>query len=175
MLHAEDYEMGKGLTLSEKLHLGGGYFSIDYKSNNELKQFRLDDVAVLAYGSLLPELSYLVELEATPFYQKNYTSGAEEYHPHFYYERAYADYEYSQLLNFRLGKQITPIGYWNLEPINVLRDTSSDPLYSYEMFPKFLSGLDIYGYLDEDSSLKYHLFGQKNNHLDGETLNRLLA
>lgn len=162
--------MGQGLTLSEKLHLGG-YFSTDYQSSDTVKQFRVDDIAVLGYGTLLPKISYLVELEAAPFYQKDYASGAEQYNARFYYERLYADYEHSQLLNFRLGKQISPIGYWNMEPINVLRDTSSSPLYSYKLFPKFLSGCDIYGHLDEDASLKYHLFGQKNNHLDGETLN----
>ena len=169
-LYAENYEMGRGLTLSEKLHVGG-YISTDYESSDEKKQFRLDDVAVLAYGRVLPELSYLVEWEATPFYQKNYTTEAEEYNPRFYYERAYVDYAYSEMFNFRGGKQISPIGYWNLEPINVLRDTSSDPLYSYEMFPKFLTGLDIYGYLNESASVKYHLFGQKNNNLDDNTLN----
>ena len=169
-LYAQDYEMGRGLTLSEKLHLGG-YLSADYEAGDDKKQFRLDDVAVLAYGKLLPELSYMVEFEATPMYQKNYTTGAEQYNPRFYYERAYADYAYSEMFNFRAGKQISPIGYWNLEPINVLRDTSSDPMYSYEMFPKFLTGADIYGYLDESATLKYHLFGQKNENLDKETLN----
>ncbi len=169
-LYAQEYEIGRGLTLSEKLHLGG-YASIDYESSNTLKQFRFDDVAVLAYGRLLPELSYLVELEATPFYQKNYSTGQEQYNPIFYYERIYADYAYTEMFNFRVGKQISPIGYWNLEPINVLRDTSSDPLYSYEMFPKFLTGLDIYGYLNESATLKYHIFMQKNNNLNDETLN----
>lgn len=169
-LYAEDYEMGHGLTLSEKLHIGA-YISADYESSNDKKQFRLDDVAILAYGRVLPELSYLVELEATPFYQKNYTTGAENSNQRFYYERAYADYGYSEMFNFRVGKQISPIGYWNLEPINVLRDTSSDPLYSYMMFPKYLTGVDIYGYADESATVKYHAFVQKNNNLDGETLN----
>lgn len=169
-LYAEDYKIGRGLTLNDKLHVGG-YISADYESSNAKKQFRLDDVAVLGYGRILPELSYLAELEATPFYQKNYTTGSESSNQRFYYERIYADYAYSEMFNFRVGKQISPIGYWNLEPINVLRDTSSDPLYSYEMFPKFLTGLDIYGYLNESASVKYHLFMQKNNNLDDDTLN----
>lgn len=162
--------MGQGLTLSEKLHIGG-YFSTDYQASNEVKKIRVDDVALLAYGTLYPELTYLAELEAAPFYEHNYTDKTDKNNARFYYERLYLDYKYSQLLNFRVGKQISPIGYWNLEPINVLRDTSSSPLYSLEMFPKFLSGLDIYGYLDESASLEYHIFGQKNNHLDEKTLN----
>ena len=81
-LFAQDYEMGRGLTLSEKLHVGG-YISADYESSNTKKQFRLDDVAALAYGRVLPELSYMVEFEATPLYQKNYTTEEEQYNPRF--------------------------------------------------------------------------------------------
>lgn len=169
-LLAQEYEIGRGVTLSEKLHLGG-YLSIDYESSNAVKQFRLDDVAVMAYGQLLPELSYFVELEATPFYQHNFTTKQEATDTTFHFERAYFDYSHSEILNIRIGKQITPIGYWNLEPINVLRDTTSNPLYSYKMFPKFLTGIDLNGFLNKDATLKYHLFGQKNGNLDGTTLN----
>lgn len=169
-LRADDYQLGHGLKLNDKLNIGG-YFSLDYEKGNTKRQFRLDDVAVMAYGNLYPRLSYLVELEAAPFYTKNYTTDTTVKDTTFHYERMYLNYSFSDEFNIRIGKQITPIGYWNLEPINVLRDTSSNPLYSNQMFPKLLTGIDLYGYLDEDQSFKYHLFMQKNNDLDEDYIN----
>lgn len=169
-LRADEYELGHGLKLDDKLNIGG-YFSLDYEVGNQKRQFRLDDVAIMAYGDLTPKLSYMLELEATSFYVKNYTTDTSTRNTSFHYERMYLNYTFSETFNLRIGKQITPIGYWNLEPINVLRDTSSNPLYSNQIFPKFLTGIDIYGYLNEDDTLKYHLFTQKNNDLDEDYIN----
>jgi len=169
-LKADDYKLGHGLKLSDEIHIGG-YFSLDYSKSNEKRQFRLDDVAFLLYGDLSSNISYLLELEAAPFYTKNYTTDISETDNTFHYERFYLNYTYSEMFNIRIGKQITPIGYWNLEPINVLRDTSSNPLYSNKMFPKLLTGVDLHGYLDDDNSLKYHLFAQDNDDLDEDYIN----
>lgn len=170
LIQADEYDLGRGVKLSEALNIGG-YFSIDYQKSDEKKQFRLDDVAVLAYGEMSPKLTYLAEFEAAPFYVKNFTTDTSTNDHKFHHERLYIDYMYSEMFNFRIGKQIAPIGYWNLEPINVLRDTSSNPYLSSGMFPKLLTGLDIYGYLDEDHTLKYHVFMQKNEDLDAEYIN----
>lgn len=169
-LKADNYELGHGYKVSDKLYLGG-YFSVDYSKGESLDKFRLDDVALLAYGNLSPKISYLLELEAAPFYVRDYENDISKTSTRFYYERAYVNYTYSEMLNFRIGKLITPIGYWNLEPINVLRDTSSNPLYSYKMFPKFVTGLDINGYIDEENTLKYHLFMQANDDIDEDYIN----
>jgi len=164
------YEIGRGLTLDEKLHVGG-YFSTDYEVSKNKKLFRLDDVALIAYGSINEKLSYLLEYEAAPVYTKEFKSNTESNSLHFHRERLYLDYKHSDSINFRVGKQITPIGYWNLEPINVLRETSSNPLLSRQMFPKFLSGIDMYGYIPNFESLTYHIFAQKNKDLDEEYIN----
>ncbi len=169
-LRADDYEMGHGLKLDEALNLGA-YFSTDYTASEEQDRFRIDDVALLAYGALYPKLSYMVEFEAAPLHTHDLRANNSETDLKFHYERMYLDYGYSEMFNFRLGKQITPIGYWNLEPINVLRDTSSSPLYSTLMFPKLLSGLDLYGHLDEDNRFEYHLFGQFNDDIDEDYIN----
>lgn len=39
------------------------------------------------------------------------------------------------------------------------------------MFPKFITGIDIYGYLLGYESIKYHLFGQNNKDLDENYIN----
>jgi len=169
-LCANDYELGHGYKVNDSLHIGG-YFSTDYTFTNNNNQFELDDVAILAYGNLTPQFSYFFELEAAPFYTKNFSENLSQTNTKFHYERVYLDYSHSEILNVRVGKQITPIGYWNLEPINVLRDTSSNPLYSFKMFPKLLTGIDLYGYLDDKNTLNYHLFVQKNNDLDEDYIN----
>ena len=170
LANAGHYELGHGVKLHEKLRIGG-YFSTDYEVSETRRRARLDDVAFLAYGNLTSNLSYLAEIEAAPFFQRDFRAGTQEYDRHFHRERLYFDYQYSEMVNFRVGKQITPIGYWNLEPINVLRETSSNPLLSSKMFPKFLTGLDIYGYLPWFDSVTYHLFMQNNKDIDEDYIN----
>ena len=169
-ISAEEYKLGQGYKVNDALHIGG-YFSTDYFFTNGNNEFELDDVAFLAYGSLTSRLSYFIELEAAPFYTHDFNAKEATTNTTFHYERLYLDYRISEMFNVRLGKQITPIGYWNLEPINVLRDTSSNPIYSRIMYPKLLTGLDIYGYLDEENKINYHLFVQNNKDLDEDYIN----
>jgi hypothetical protein len=170
LLKAEDYELGHGIKINEHLHIGS-YFSTDYSSSDEKKEFRLDDVAILAYGNLSPDFSYLMEFESAPTYSQNFTNDTIFNDPKLHYERMFIDYIYSNMFNIRFGKQISPIGYWNLEPINVLRDTSSNPIYASVIFPKLFTGLDLFGYFDEDDTVKYHLFVQNNKDLDEDYIN----
>ncbi len=169
-LHAQKYELGQGYVLHEYINIGG-YFSIDYANGENIDKARLDDVAILAYGKLPKDFSYFIELEAAPFYEKDFLADTSQKNTTFHYERAYANYDYSNSVNFRAGKFITPIGYWNLVPINVLRDTSSNPLFSYRMFPKFVTGVESYGYTSEESDLKYNLFIQVTDDIDEEYIN----
>jgi len=167
---SEEYELGQGYKVNDALNIGA-YFSLDYAYGKNVNKTRLDDVAVLAYGALAPKVSYFAELEAAPLYVKDFKNDTSEFNERFYVERAYFNYLYSDHLNFRAGKFITPIGYWNLIPINVLRDTSSNPLYSYRIFPKFVSGVDLSGYTDEEGSLTYHLYLQATDDIDEDYIN----
>ncbi len=169
-LFADKYELGHGYRVNNALNLGA-YFSLDYANGESINRFRLDDMALLAYGNLPSNFSYLAELEAAPFYVKDYKNETSQINATLHKERLYLNYSYSDMFNFRLGKFITPIGYWNLEPINVLRDTSSNPLYSEKMFPKFVTGIQTDGYLDEDEQIKYHLFAQFTDDIDKDYIN----
>lgn len=169
-IYADSYEFGHGFNLHDQL-TAGGYVSTEFESNTRSDTFTIDDVAVMAYGNIGSNFSYLGELEAIGFYHKNFTDGDEGGSQKFHIERLYGDMWISDTFNLRFGKQITPIGYWNLEPINVLRDTTSNPLYSKLLFPKFLTGIDINGYLPQSSSTRYHLFGQTTHDMDEEYIN----
>lgn len=168
LAHAEPYELGHGYNLNDSLTVGG-YISTEFESNTQSDTFTVDDVAVMAYGNVGSNFSYLAEMEAVGFYHKNFDNGNEGGSQKFHIERLYGDVWLSDAFNFRFGKQITPIGYWNLEPINVLRDTTSNPLYSKLLFPKFLTGIDMNGYLN--STTRYHLFGQVTHDMDEEYIN----
>jgi hypothetical protein len=170
LAHADDYELGHGIRVNDALNIGG-YFSAELESNQQSDMFTLDDVAVMAYGDINPMFSYLAEFESVGFYHKNFTDGTENQSRKFHIERLYGDLWMSDDFNIRFGKQLTPIGYWNMEPINVLRDTTSNPLYSNLLFPKFLTGIDINGYVPQTQGLKYHLFAQNNHDFDEEYIN----
>jgi len=165
-----EYTLGNGFTLSDALKIGA-YFSTEYEIGDDERSFKIDDIAILAYGELYPTLTYLAELEAVNFYSHNFENEIEEHNTEFHIERLYLDYRHSDLVGVRAGKLITPIGYWNLEPINVLRDTTSNPYYAQNMFPRFVSGVDVSGYLPTFDSTTYHLFAQKNRDLDEEYIN----
>jgi len=169
-MHADPYTLGHGVQVGSALNIGG-YFATEFEKKGDNKTFTLDDVAIMAYGDINPMFSYMAEFEAVGFYQKNFTNGDESNHRQFHAERVYGDLWLNDAYNIRFGKQITPIGYWNKEPINVLRDMTSNPLYSTLLFPKFITGIDINGYVPSIEGMKYHLFGQKNRDLDDEYIN----
>ena len=167
---SNEYEIGYGYKVNDKLHVSG-YISTEYSVGNEYNEFEFDDIALLAYGRLTAKLSYFLELEASSIYTYNFDTDTSMKNTITHIERAYLDYSFSNRYKMRVGKQITPIGYWNYEPINVLRDTTSSPVYSFRMFPKLLSGIDLYGSIMEDNHLNYHVFIQASKDLDEEALN----
>ncbi|MDD5052650.1 MAG: hypothetical protein PHO27_07965 [Sulfuricurvum sp.] len=167
---ADPYTLGQGISLGDSLTVGG-YFSTEYDAKPNKKNLSVEDVAIMAYGDINSMFSYFGELESVGFYNKSLLNGDEKRNFTFRIERLYSDMWMSDAFNIRFGKQITPIGYWNKEPVNVLRDTTSNPLYSTLLFPRFLTGIDINGYVPNTQGLKYHLFGQNNHDFDDEYVN----
>ncbi len=172
IIHAEEYTLGQGYHLNDSLNLGA-YFSTEFKSTDNEDTFTLEDVAFLSYGKLTDNISFLGELETAAFYNYDFKNNLENINTdhRFHFERLYVDFSINDNLNIRAGKQITPIGIWNLEPINVLRDSSSNPLYIQHMFPQFITGLNFSGSIDSIPDTKYNLFGQKNKDLDEHYMN----
>lgn len=170
-LHAEPYVLGQGYEVNDMLNVGG-YISSQYEvKDSEQSLTAPDDIAVIAYGDVNPMISYLAEFEAAGVYHKNLSTGNESGDRKFHIERLYGDLWLADAYNIRFGKQITPIGYWNAEPINVLRNSTSNPLYAMHSFPKFFTGIDINGYIPGLEGARYHLFGQKNKDLDDQYIN----
>jgi hypothetical protein len=150
------------------MHLSA-YGSTEY--NNKNKKLKMEDIALLAYGNIVPHYSYFAEIENSIISTYHLNTNTSVHHRTTHIERLYLDYTLSQTYNIRIGKQITPIGYWNYQPINVLRDTTSNPIYSTNVFPKLFSGIDLYGDIKANNHLNYHIFIQANKNLDEHALN----
>ncbi len=165
-----EYQLGRGFKFSDAL-IVGGYLASEFESNDAGESFAVDDLAVLVYGDITPNLSYMAELESAELYKYDFAASTEHWNRSAAIERLYIDYHLSDRFSMRVGKQIMPIGYWNLQPINVLRETTSNPVYSSSMFPKFLTGVDVYGYAPFDEALNWHFYVQATKDLDDSYIN----
>jgi len=164
----DNYQLGRGLQLGSSSNYIGGYFSVEYKhAYGKERSLKLDDVAVMLYGSSNENLSYMLELEADSIYNEVYgDESSEEVQEHLHIERLFMEYEFNENYSLRAGKYNSPIGFWNINPINVLRDTTSSPLITKLLFPKFTTGLDLsYNSLNQSSNT-FHIMAQENRDID---------
>ena len=63
----EEYQLGEGIQVGSLPLYIGGYFSLDYKYMDSEDRYRIDDVAVLAYGNY-NKFSYMLELECSCYF-----------------------------------------------------------------------------------------------------------
>ena len=110
------------------------------------------------------------ELEYKELYIKSYqdTTSTISHNEKIHIERLYFDYQFNENYKLRAGKYNSPIGFWNLLPINVLRATSSNPKSSDILFPKFTTGLDTSYSSYTNGELKLNLTLQQNEDFDAD-------
>lgn len=163
LLAQENYELGHGYELKESLLYVGGYISADYRKMDEQSRVRIDDIAFLAYGRK-DNFSYMLELEFKELYKRIKDKGVvttTEDHK-LYVEKVYLDYRIDDTHVARLGKFNSPIGFWNLVPVNVLRETTSNPYTSQILFPRFTTGLTFKASYFKESLLEFDVLVQHN-------------
>jgi hypothetical protein len=86
-------------------------------------------------------------------------------------ERLYGDLVAGDQAAFRLGKFLTPVGRWNLIPVEPLRWTTSEPVLLERSFDDHLTGGMFYGSVYPRSNvLSYSLFAQFLPPLDGDSM-----
>ncbi|MCX6075467.1 MAG: hypothetical protein NTW78_01120 [Campylobacterales bacterium] len=163
----EEYQLGEGIQVASLPFFVGGYVSSDYRNMNNENRYRLDDIAVIGYGSY-DKFSYMAEVEYKGFYTETYKDDAKDVNKNnrLNTERIYLDYNYNESYMFRVGKYNSPIGFWNLLPVNVLRDTSSNPITSEIIFPKFTTGAGATYSSYNEAELKVNLMLQNNEDID---------
>lgn len=175
-IHAEDeYVLGEGFQLASLPLYIGGYISVDYRNKDDENRYRIDDVALLSYGSY-GKFSYMAEFEFKELYvysNKDSKSDSQT-NKTIHTERLYVDYNINENYRVRLGKYNSPIGYWNLLPVNVLRETTSSPVSSKIIYAKFTTGLGINYSSYNDSEINIDLMLQNNKDLDDSYNNYLV-
>lgn len=169
-VHAEnEYELGKGVQAASLPLYLGGYFSLDYRHMDKQERYRLDDVALLGYGSY-EKFSYMAEFEYKSFYVQTKTpqNDSIEKDTTLHTERLYVDYNYNDNYVLRVGKYNSPIGFWNLLPVNVLRQTTSSPVSTDIIFPKFTTGLGASYTSYGEGEFHFDFMIQNNEDLDNK-------
>ncbi|MBU1657527.1 OprO/OprP family phosphate-selective porin [bacterium] len=169
-LHAQnEYELGKGVQVASLPLFIGGYFSINYKNTDNEKKYKIDDLAILGYGSY-EKFSYMAELEFKELYVENSDDDTTEISRDYrlYIERVYLDYHHDENYMLRIGKYNSPIGFWNLLPINVLRETTSSPLSLSILFPKFTTGVGATYTSYIENEFRIDVMLQNNEDIDDE-------
>ncbi len=171
LLFGAEYELGEGYQIGETPIYIGGYFSLDAATytNKEKSHARIDDLAFLSYGSY-EKLSYMAEFEFKELYTKYWIEDdtQSEKNTKLYTERLYLDYAFNENILLRGGKYNSNVGYWNLTPINVLRDTTSSPQTAQIIFPKYTTGVDLSYHLFNADEYVFNFTFQNNNSLDEE-------
>ncbi len=194
------YKFGRGLKFKHLPFRVGGYFSIKYQwTNKDEFEFNFENIAVLLYGDINKQTSFFFELEARDLYVKKRKiefedeeedddedeDEEEEHEPKEIeieverefvvkpeVERIFLNYLFSDALRVRIGKFITPIGLWNPVHIPPLKWTSIDPPAATDFFPRFTTGVRIYGLLPfQQESWEYSVFIQKTEGIDDQNNN----
>lgn len=165
----EEYQLGKGVQVGSLPLYIGGYFSLDYKHTDDIDRYRVDDLAILGYGDY-EKFSYLAEFEFKEMYVETHQNGVKDStnNDKLYTERLYVDYNLNENYMFRVGKYNSPIGFWNLLPVNVLRETTSNPMSTSIIFPKFTTGLGSSYMSYGKGELKVDVMLQHNNDISYE-------
>jgi hypothetical protein len=164
---SNNYTLGEGIQIAQYPIYIGGYFSTDYLNVGTKNRYRVNNLALLSYGNY-DKFSYMAEFEYKGLYILNknagkYTSTTDTA---IHTERFYIDYNMNENYLFRVGKYNSPIGYWNLLPINVLRETTSNPISTLILFPTFTTGIMVSYSTFGKANLKVNLLLQKNADLD---------
>lgn len=141
-----DYYPGQGWQVPGTGLKLGGYVTGSFENiRHSPAAFAIDDLSLFAHWESQGKLRLFSEvtLESPVVYQPEDDTISR--HSYLTLERLYADYLYSDGLNFRAGKFLTPIGRWNVIHAGPLEWTTSRPLVTERSFPTNATGAMIFG------------------------------
>lgn len=144
---ASAYQLGQGYRLADSGLTLGGYSTLSAeKLRHEPTRTALDDLSLFVWWDSDGRWKFFSELdyENVLAHPSRDRDGEGRY---LALERLYFDYTWSDAINFRLGKFLTPIGRWNLIHATPLVWTTSRPLITGQTFPTNVTGLMVSGTL----------------------------
>ncbi len=163
----EEYRLGEGVKVASLPLYIGGYASLNYLKGENQKEYRIDKLAFMSYGSY-DKFSYMLELEFKELYihkEKDKLSYSNT-DTNLYTERLFLKYTHNENYMFRVGKYYSNIGFWNLLPINVLRETTSNPQSVYIIFPRLNTGIESSYVSYKEGIFKINATLQRNEGID---------
>jgi hypothetical protein len=124
----------------------GGYASVGIVDDHHAPSSAgIDDFSLFVHWESEGKLRLFSELDLENPISWEEEKGLTTQHSYLALERLYADYLYSEKLNFRAGKFLTPIGRWNVIHAAPLVWTTSRPLITERLFPTNATGAMVYG------------------------------
>ena len=155
-----DYRPGKGWQVPGTGFKLGGYASVTAENDHHRKRIiGLDDFSLFIHWESEGKLQLFSELDFERPLAWEQSKGINADHAYLALERLYADYLYSEQVNFRAGKFLTPIGRWNVVHAAPLVWTTSRPLITEHTFPTNATGAMVYGSLPIlDNTLDYSVY-----------------
>jgi hypothetical protein len=147
---ASSYELGKGWQVPGTGFNLGGYASGGLNDDhNKGRDWTLgmDDLSLFVRWEGEGKLRLFSEFDLEEPVTLEKGSGLTTKHAYLALERFYLDYLYSDKLNLRGGKFLTPIGRWNLLHAAPLVWTTTRPLITEYTFPTNATGAMAYGTL----------------------------
>ena len=141
-----EYQPGQGWQLPGTGLRLGGYTSAGFQ-NDRRKPSRLgvNDLSLFAWWEGDGKFKFFSELDLEDGLTWNPGHSITTKHAYLALERLYADYNYSDSVNLRAGKFLTPIGRWNTIHADPLVWTTSRPLITERSFPTNATGAMLYG------------------------------
>lgn len=155
-----DYRPGNGWQVPGTGFKLGGYTSVGSEDVRDARRnIGVNDLSLLIHWESEGKLRLFseIDLENPAVFEKS--RGITTSHAYLALERLYGDYLYSEKLNLRAGKFLTPIGRWNIIHAAPLVWTTNRPLITERTFPTNATGAMVYGTLPVfDRAVDYSIY-----------------
>ncbi len=138
----------------------GGYYSAGIMLPRELPtEAAINEFSLIAKWENEGRFKFFSELELDKPLNWTHRNGLNTDGSSIKLERLYLDYSYSDKVNLRVGRFLSPVGRWNQLHASPLVWTSSRPLATSRLFPTSTNGVMVYGAVPlSTSAFEYTLF-----------------
>lgn len=152
----------------------GGYSSAGLiVGRDQPAKAALNEVSLLLTWNGNSRWSFFGELEFEDPVSWNDNQRFRSYHSGLDLERLYLDYNFSEKVNLRVGRFLTPNSRWNLLHAPPLVWTSTRPLATSQLFPTGTNGAMVFGAIPyRDGAFEYQVFAEllEDQEIDGDEL-----
>ncbi|BBP00423.1 hypothetical protein SFSGTM_11310 [Sulfuriferula nivalis] len=155
-----DYQPGKGLQIPGTGLNFGGYADFGIQNDRQHPtSISINNLSIFLHWDNDGKVRVFSELDLENALAWESANGVTTNHAYLGLERLYADYLYSEKLNLRAGKFLTPIGRWNVIHAAPLVWTTSRPLVTERSFPTNATGGMAYGTIPIwNSAIDYSIY-----------------